>query len=324
MKSHIYKTILDVCQIKLGLKRLPFFVSWSITARCPYKCIYCSSWQKETKDLDSRQINNIVEKLAVSGTRRISFTGGEPFLRKDLDEIVGRATEKGILVSINSSGFGVKDNKQILKKLINLTVSLDGYKDLHNLIRGDKRSYDKAIEAAYCAKEAGIKLKFFTVINKFNLNAVDFLLEKAEEFKCSVMFQPASPFKLRSDICNPVALSSKEIFNITKYLMDKKRKGYKITNSFSGLKCMQQSYVKNPIKCWGGRAFFRIEPDGTFKICPRIKNKIETNCIAMDIKSCIRNLSLDNNCLQCLSAARVEFNCIFCNKIDSFINFLKS
>lgn len=324
MKKYNYRFFSDIVKVKLGLARLPLFVSWSISNKCPYRCMYCMSWKEETQELELEKVCNIIDDLWESGTKWISFTGGEPFLRNDLETIIDRANARNILVSVNSSGFGVKEKKNILKKIISLRLSLDGPTHIHNLIRGKPYAYDKVMEAVHSAKEAGLKIKFLAVISRLNIDSIDFLLQKAEEFGCSVIFQLTTPFMLRIHTPNPVALSRDEHIKVIEYLIKKKNKGFKIENSFSGLKCLQQRRLQDRIECWGGRVFFRIEPDGTFGICPRIKTDKQVNIAFGDIGSCINELPQENNCQGWCSSARIEFNCIFSQKIDSLLNLLKN
>lgn len=323
MSKYSYKFLWDIIKVKLGITRLPLFVSWAITNKCPYRCLYCSSWKKEIQELKLEQIYEILDDLSRNGTRWISFTGGEPFLRKDIDKIIDKAIKNKIFVSVNSSGFGIRENKPILEKLNNLHLSLDGPAEIHNLIRGKTDAYERVIDAACCAKEVGLKMKFSTVISKLNLNAVDFLLKKAEEFNCSVIFQPATPFIYKVNAPNPIAPSQEEYSGAIEYLIKRKKQGGRIANSFSGLQYLRQAYLDKPIKCWGGIAFFRIEPDGSFGACPIIKIEQNINCKSNNIKSCVNNLTITNDCQRCFSSARIEFNCIFSNKLDSLFNFLK-
>jgi MoaA/NifB/PqqE/SkfB family radical SAM enzyme len=324
MKNNSFQFLLNIIKVRLGIARLPLFVSWAITSKCPYRCLYCSSWKKEIPELELEQIYKIIDDLSINGTRWISFTGGEPFLRKDIDKIIDKAIKKNIFVSVNSSGFGVEENKAILQKLNKLRLSLDGPAEIHNLIRGDAGAYERVIAAARYAKEAHLKMGFSTVISKLNLNAIDFLLQKADEFNCSIIFQPATPSILRIHASNPIALSSEERLRAIEYLIKRKKQGGRIANSFSGLRYLHQAYLGNPIKCWGGIAFFLVEPNGNFSICPHKKAELLVNCCNNDIKSCINDLPVSNNCQQCFSSARIEFNCIFSQKIEALSNYIIS
>ncbi|MCK5081975.1 MAG: radical SAM protein [Candidatus Omnitrophica bacterium] len=323
MKPKNFRILYDVLKVKLGISRLPLFISWSLTNRCPYRCIYCSSWKRKSSELDVDQICRIIDDLAKCGTGYISFTGGEPFLKESLTIIVQRAIENKIHVNINSSGFGIKGKGEVLSLIDSLTLSLDGPPQIHNLIRCDPQAYDTVIEAVRLGKEAGIKIKLSAVIGRHNANSIDPLLEIAKDLKCLLSFQLATSFKLRGEERNPIALSNTESHQVLENIIKKKKNGAKISNSLSGLRALQNQIFREPRSCWGGKAFFRIDPDGTFHICPRAKSSnIRVN--ALDgIKQGIDQIGCYHACTQCLSIARTELNCILSGKVDSVINYFQ-
>ena len=103
-----------------------------LTLRCNARCVFCSIWEKEfqnelEKDLTLDEIKHIIDGLDQLGVNLISFTGGEPTLRKDLDEIITYASDKGIMTGIATNGYYVYDliSKGKLKKLEWVMVSLD-------------------------------------------------------------------------------------------------------------------------------------------------------------------------------------------------------
>lgn len=200
--------LFDVLKVEFKLARIPLFVRWSITNKCSYRCLYCATWEQQVKELKLGQIKIILDDLTRNRTRWTSFTGGEPFLRDDLEGIINFAASKSMIVSINSSGFQVKEKKSVLKKINTLVLSLDGPKEIHNVIRQNSAAYDKVMEAVACAKEAGIEVRFTAVLSVQNFNCIDFMLEKARALDCPVMFQFSSPIKYRGCVNNPIVLSN--------------------------------------------------------------------------------------------------------------------
>ena len=86
----------------------------------------------------------------------LTITGGEPFLRKDLTEIISEIINNSGVprVSIKSNGFYLKRIKEYIPELIKkhknteftLSISLDGPKDIHDKVRQFKGAYDKVVE----------------------------------------------------------------------------------------------------------------------------------------------------------------------------------
>jgi len=135
----------------------------------------CDIWKiKDSPELNPAEFL----KLPVS-LRDINLSGGEPFLRKDILEIVQNinvAVPKARLV-ISSNGFAtdliLKKMKEILEIMpqIGVAISIDGIGEMHNEIRGIPGGFDRAIATVKGLKEMGMtNLRLaFTVMEK-NVN----------------------------------------------------------------------------------------------------------------------------------------------------------
>jgi len=132
----------------------------------------CSIWQiQKPANLSHKALLNLSKDL-----RYINLTGGEPFLRQDLPEII-RITKKmspkaQIIISTNGLAPEViKSQMQSILKFdnkIGIRVSLDGTKKMHNQIRGQEGSFEKAITTITNLKKIGVKnLGFsFTIMDE--------------------------------------------------------------------------------------------------------------------------------------------------------------
>src|SRR4030042_1637481 len=84
----------------------PFYSHYYITRRCFFRCRMCSIWKhgdkKEEPPLDV--IEKIADKMSLMKVANVVFTGGEPFIREDLPEIVKIFTNKGITVRLQTTG----------------------------------------------------------------------------------------------------------------------------------------------------------------------------------------------------------------------------
>ena len=74
-----------------------------VTYRCNAKCNMCDVWHHPTKPQDEISLEDI-EKLP-SGLRFINITGGEPFVRQDLDEIIEVLRNKTERIVISTNGY---------------------------------------------------------------------------------------------------------------------------------------------------------------------------------------------------------------------------
>ena len=80
----------------------PTDISIITTYRCPMQCKMCNIWKNPT---DSRQEIRPEELEVLPRVKFINITGGEPFVREDLDKIVEVAFRKASRVVISTSGW---------------------------------------------------------------------------------------------------------------------------------------------------------------------------------------------------------------------------
>lgn len=125
-----------------------------VTHRCNAKCIMCSSYKNPSCVKNEITLEDI-EKIPAS--RFIQITGGEPFMRTDLEDIVGILSRKTKRLMINTNGFFTDRIVDLCKKYPSLAIriSVDGRKEVHNSIRRID-IYDRAIDSLDALKKLGI------------------------------------------------------------------------------------------------------------------------------------------------------------------------
>lgn len=157
-----------------------------LTNACPLKCPHCytNGGQKLKDELSTEEVKQVVDQYAELGSFYIFFTGGEPFLRNDIADVLAHTHNKGIGISLSTSGVGLR--RETLEKIKDLKfnlfqISLDGDEDAHNKIRG-AGMYGKALNAIRMAKELlGTNVGVGSVIMKHNSDVLDRVLIKASE-----------------------------------------------------------------------------------------------------------------------------------------------
>ena len=138
-------------------------VNLSVTHSCNYRCKTCNIWKKhlENPSLKSRELT-LSEYIDLFRNNReiiwLSITGGEPFLRRDLADIVISAIEnvdKLGVVNIATNGSLPRQIQKSLSEILNFVrkpvyisveVSLDGGEHIHDEIRGVKGAYQRSLE----------------------------------------------------------------------------------------------------------------------------------------------------------------------------------
>jgi MoaA/NifB/PqqE/SkfB family radical SAM enzyme len=170
---------------RLGWPRmLPFSIVVSVSFRCNSKCKTCDVWRKPNDDLSVEEWDRVFAKMG-RGPLYITFTGGEPFLRQDTDEMVLSACHhcRPAVVTIPTNGILTKRIIDQVDRIctgaphtkIGINLSLDGVGEEHDEIRKVPGNWKKAIETWDALKDLqrrhqNLVLTTHTVVSKFNLD----------------------------------------------------------------------------------------------------------------------------------------------------------
>jgi len=146
------------------------------TLACNLRCKHClvSAGTSLKKELTTEEIKQIVDEAVKLGVKRFYITGGEPFIKDGIFELITYITKKknrDLIVLTNATLF---DDKKIeaLKKVMNpkllLQVSLEGPNaEIHDKLRG-KGSFDAAVAGIKRLVGIGIVPIISTAISKYN------------------------------------------------------------------------------------------------------------------------------------------------------------
>ena len=133
------------------------------TFRCNAKCHMCNIWKHPTKASEELE-PKYLEKLP-SGMR-INITGGEPMLRKDIDEIFEILYPKSYLLELSTNGFFTDKIVALAEKYPNILirVSIEGLPQLNDRLRGIPNGFDHALRTILELKKTRCKNIGFSVV----------------------------------------------------------------------------------------------------------------------------------------------------------------
>lgn len=155
----------------------PLWVGWKVTPRCDMECKHC--WANlHGEDQSLEKMLNVAKKLADAGVIHITLTGGEPFMRKDLFQIIKYLKSRRIFIEIFSNGSLINSEKaKKLSSLLDLEsdtvqISLDGAcAETHDMQR-KKGSFERVIKAIKNLKNNGIKVRVNYTATPINTNEI--------------------------------------------------------------------------------------------------------------------------------------------------------
>lgn len=293
------------------IKKKPIFAAWHITYRCNLKCKFCSFWKNDvdvSRELSVKDFAESSEKLTKLGVRVVNLAGGEPFVRKDLPDII-RAFTKEHIVIINSNGSLInKDNARAIWEAGTdvMNISIDFFsKEKHDLYRG-ANSYDKAIKAIEYLCETRLrksqKVAMQAILSMENYHEFEDMVKLAERLEVDFTFNPYRPGE------HEVDLSIKNYDLKFLYDLKKKYKCFKATNYAlqKTEEFVKKGYVPD---CGMGKYMIAIDPYGNIGPCEAKLNLIAGNIKQFNLYEIQRNLAeinKENTCFHCLTRERSE------------------
>jgi len=161
---------------------LPVLSEIAVTYRCNLKCRFCYAacgCQRKDGDASEMSTKEILKILKVirndAKVPSVSFTGGEPLLRNDLEELVSGAKNIGLRVNLITNGtlLAGNDRAERLHKagLNSAQVSLEGpTAEIHDNLTEIPGSFEKTMSGISSLKKAGIHVHTNTTINSKNSN----------------------------------------------------------------------------------------------------------------------------------------------------------
>jgi radical SAM protein with 4Fe4S-binding SPASM domain len=166
-------------------KPFEFFIQWHLTEACNLRCKHCYQGERSTEELPLTEIQKTVAEISdmiddwseaygAAFSRSMNITGGEPFLRRDLFEILREVKEKEFEIYLLTNGTLV--DRARARKLAELgvngvQVSLEGPEEVHDAIRG-KGSYDAAIAGVERLVDAGLDVTLNVTLSDLNADEV--------------------------------------------------------------------------------------------------------------------------------------------------------
>lgn len=173
---------------------------WDITYLCNLHCPHCltASGDKRAGELTTREAFTLIDNLAEAKLLNLSLSGGEPFLREDLPELIAYAAAKNIRTDIASNGVVITDAVlQRLKDLplFHIQISLDGIGETHDAFRGRPGAFLAILANIARLKGQGIAVSISTTATSANYREIPGLIDLAYELGASaykaIPFLPA-------------------------------------------------------------------------------------------------------------------------------------
>lgn len=172
----------------------PLLVFYEVTRACDMLCRHCRAKAQRRAaagELDTQQSKKLIGKLAEFPKPPVLvLTGGDPFMRDDLEELVAHAREHGLPVALSPSATDRVTHSR-LQELARIGVSaislsLDGADaTTHDQFRGVAGSYARTLELVSIASRIGLSVQINTTVARHNLHQLDAMAVQLRSFSIS-------------------------------------------------------------------------------------------------------------------------------------------
>ena len=164
---------------------LPMWLLAELTYRCPLQCAYCSNpldFARYRDELDTEGWRSVLRQARALGAVQLGFSGGEPLLRRDLEELVAEARTLGFYTNLITSGIGLDHDRLGALRAAGLDhVQISFQADdstASDAIAGSARfGHKRAMAEAIRAH--GYPMVFNVVLHRHNLDRIDAILQLA-------------------------------------------------------------------------------------------------------------------------------------------------
>ena len=278
--------LLDGLQLRRAPGR-PTQVHLSVTDRCFLPCLHCDIWKNTAEDLPTQFWLDAIDRLgAWCAPAGLNLVGGEPLLRKDLEQLMARAVTRGFQVSFNTNGWLMTPARAAAIAAAGTSVayvSLDGARaETVDHSRGRVGSFDKARAAIKLLRATGgPRVVIASILHTGNAAEVPALLSLVRDEGLELVVQPLyqsfgpapyDPHWWRSSPFFPrTAEALTQLDTALDLLTVERLRGGPVQNAAAQLQAMKQHFrapdADNLQSCRAGHSDISVDPQGRLRLC---------------------------------------------------------
>ena len=202
-------------------------VVWNCTKACNLSCKHCyaNADSSEAEDeLSTEEAKEFIDDLADYNVPVLLFSGGEPLMRDDLDELIGYAVDKDLRVTISTNGTLITEERGERFKDLGVSyvgISLDGLEETNDRFRGSEDAFERALRGIRNCQDAGQKVGLRFTMTDYNRKEIpdifDLVLEEDIPRVCFYHLV----HKGRGEELNDAALTGQEKREVMEYIFDR-------------------------------------------------------------------------------------------------------
>lgn len=259
----------------LTARRMPVLVHFEVTLRCNARCSFCDYW-KTHPSARAEELAGYADAARFFNPMLVTFTGGEPLLRSDLEDLVSavaRAVRLKYIILLTHGGMLTPERARSLwaAGVNQFNISLDYLDGRHDVARGIPGLTEKIFTSVRAMRDDGIDgIRFNTVVKRDNIDQIMPIVRRAVELGCGVNLSVYTDAKNgnRDYVLDEASLRGVDAL-VRELLAFKRRRRGVITNSDYYLEQLPR-YVRGEMTepCQSGIRTVHLNPAGHVKRCP--------------------------------------------------------
>lgn len=181
-----------------------------VTNRCNLKCLYCynegyRAASVQDRELSLAEMRDIVEQAHALQVRSMTFTGGEPLIRREAIQVARYARSLGLRTTCLTNGTLLRRRVDAVAEAFDhVVVSLDSWQDEENALIRVGSKLDKIAEGTRALVATGTGVSLRPVITRFNVHSLAGFPEYAVRHLGSIDFMPA--------LCSPSEEGDEDLY----------------------------------------------------------------------------------------------------------------
>ncbi|NZD45543.1 pyrroloquinoline quinone biosynthesis protein PqqE [Sphaerotilus sulfidivorans] len=257
----------------------PLWLLAEVTYRCPLHCVFCYNpvdfaKTERTDELSTADWLRVLREARALGAVQCGFSGGEPLMRDDLEELIAEAHRLGYYTNLLTSGVGLtRERAQALKAagLDHVQLSFqDSTRELNDFL-SHTRTFQLKQEVGETIRLLGWPMVMNVVIHRLNIDHIDRIIAMADALGAEYLELANSQYYSWAHLNRDHLLPTSEQIRRAEAVTDEWR--VKVADRMKLFFVAPDYHEGKPKKCMNGwgNVFLTVTPDGTALPCHTAK-----------------------------------------------------
>ena len=251
----------------------PLWLLAELTYRCPLQCPYCSNpveIAKYNDELSTEDWIRVLQQARKMGATQLGFSGGEPLVRRDLEDLIGEARRLGYYTNLITSGVGMDaDRVKKFKEagLDHIQISFQASNEELNNYLGGTKSFRHKQEMARVVKEFEYPMVLNIVLHRKNVDQIRDILDMTVDLNADYVELASTQYYGWSRVNIEQLLPTRE--QLARAEVVAKEYQEKMKDKMKIIYVIPDYFENRPKACmngWGS-IFLTIAPDGSALPC---------------------------------------------------------